>query len=63
MMHWMAVVVFLLCLPVCLAEEVLFEDDFEDSLSSKWQVVGLKKEDYRIREGGLELRVQPGKLT
>jgi hypothetical protein len=42
---------------------VLFEDDFEDGLSSKWQTVGLKKEDYRIRDGGLELRVQRGKLT
>ena len=61
--HWLAVVACLLCSRVCLAEDVLFEDDFEDGLSSKWQVVGLKKEDYRIREGGLELRVQPGKLT
>jgi hypothetical protein len=42
---------------------VLFEDDFDDGLSSKWQTVGLAKQDYRIRDGGLELRVQPGKLT
>jgi hypothetical protein len=32
-------------------------------LSDKWKIVGLRKEDYRIRDGGLEMRVQPGKLT
>jgi hypothetical protein len=58
-----AVVVFLTCVPLCVAEDVLFEDDFDDGLSSMWQVGGLAKEDYRIRDGGLELRVQPGKLT
>lgn len=60
---WTAVVACLFWPPLCLAENVLFEDSFEDGLSSKWQAVGLKKEDYRIRDGGLELRVQPGKLT
>ncbi len=59
----MAAVAFLLSSPVCLAEQVIFEDDFDHGLSSKWQAVGLKKEDNRIRDGGLELRVQPGKLT
>jgi hypothetical protein len=43
------------------ADEVLFEDDFENGLSDRWQIVGLAKEDYRIRDGALELRVQPGK--
>ncbi len=47
----------------CLGEDPLFADDFNNGLSSKWQVVGLQKEDYRIRDGGLELRVQPGKRT
>ncbi len=42
------------------AEEVLFEDKFEKGLSDKWDLSGLKKEDYRIRDGALELRVQPG---
>jgi len=58
----MAMAVGLFWSPVGLAEDVLFRDDFDDGLSSKWQAVGLRKEDYRIREGGLELRVQPGKL-
>jgi hypothetical protein len=44
-------------------EQVLFEDNFEHELLDKWQVVGLGKEDYRVRRGGLEMRVQPGKLT
>lgn len=57
------IVASLMGLPVCRAEDVLFEDSFDDGLSNKWQVVGLKKEDYRIRNGGLELRVQPGKQT
>lgn len=59
----MSIVACLFCSSLCFGEEVLFEDDFDKGLSSKWQVVGLKKEDYRIRDGGLELRVQPGKWT
>lgn len=47
--------------PNCFAEDVVFEDKFERALSDKWQVVGLEKSDYRIRDGGLEMRVQPGK--
>jgi hypothetical protein len=42
--------------------EVLFEDNFDKGLSEKWQIVGLEKDDYRIRDGGLELRVPAGKL-
>lgn len=49
--------------PMCLAQNVFFQDDFDGGLSNKWQAVGLKKEDYRIRDGRLELRVQPGKLS
>ncbi len=45
------------------AEEVLFEDTFDSGLSPKWSIVGLKKEDYRIKDGGLEMRVHPGKAT
>lgn len=33
---WTAVVTCLFSLPLCLAENVLFEDDFEDGLSRKW---------------------------
>jgi hypothetical protein len=44
------------------ADDVLFEDSFKDGLSPKWQVVGLDKKDYRIKDGGLEMRVQNGKF-
>jgi len=44
-------------------QELLFKDDFTHGLSDKWQVVGLKQSDYRVRQGGLEIRVQPGKPT
>ena len=45
------------------AEDVLFADYFKNGLSEKWEVVGLHKKDYRVRDGGLEMRVQPGKLS
>lgn len=45
------------------AEDVLFEDNFSGTLSIKWQAVGLTEDDYRIRDGGLEMRVQPGRRT
>jgi hypothetical protein len=44
-------------------EDVLFEDNFDGPLSPEWQAVGLKKDDYRLRDNKLELRVQPGKRT
>jgi hypothetical protein len=40
------------------AQTVLFEDTFDGKLSEKWQVVGLDREDYRIRDGALEVRVK-----
>lgn len=43
--------------------EEMFADDFDDGLSSEWRIDGLDEQDYRIRDGGLEMRVQPGKLT
>src|SRR5690349_4949332 len=50
--------VTLACSARCQAEELLFEDNFEGSLSPKWQLVGLSKEDYRVRDGKLQLKVQ-----
>lgn len=41
------------------AEELLFEDSFDKGLSDKWTVLGLEMADYRLRDGGLEVRVQP----
>lgn len=53
----------LLVVRSAIGDELIFEDNFKDRLSDKWQIVGLKDSDYRIRNGGLEIRVQPGKLT
>jgi hypothetical protein len=40
-----------------IGEDVLFEDNFDKGLSDKWQVVGLKEKDYRVRDGALEIRL------
>jgi hypothetical protein len=57
------VVLLLLATQNGFGENVLFEDAFTRGLSDKWQLVGLKETDYRVRQSGLELRVQPGKPT
>ena len=44
---------------IAYAQAVIFEDTFEAGLSDQWQVVGLDRDDYRMRDGGLELRVKP----
>jgi hypothetical protein len=49
--------------PLTAADKYIFEDNFDNGLSDRWEIVGLEKEDYRIRKGGLEMRVQPGDLT
>lgn len=50
----------LLTSPLSADETILFEDRFEDGLSPEWQIVGLQEGDYRVKDGGLELRVAPG---
>ena len=50
----------LLSLPMrCSAEEILFEDTFDEKLSPQWKAIGLKEGEYRVRNGGLEMRVLP----
>jgi hypothetical protein len=58
-----AVMLLLIASPHSFGKDILFKDDFKNSLSDKWKVVGLKESDYRIRNGGLEIRVQQGKPT
>ncbi len=43
---------------LCGAQELLFEDSFETALSDKWEFVGLDREDVRIRDGALEIRLE-----
>ena len=55
----LSVMILLCSVGAANGEEILFEDQFDGStLSDKWKVVGLQEEDYRIRDGGLEVRVQ-----
>ena len=44
-----------------IADDLIFADNFNDGLSAKWELVGLSEDDYRIRDGGLELRIQTRK--
>ena len=54
----------LLSLAVTHADEpVLFEDNFNGGMSEQWQIVGLSSDDYRIKDGGLEVRVQSHTYT
>ncbi|MEI8018896.1 MAG: hypothetical protein WCH39_11910 [Schlesneria sp.] len=39
------------------AEEILFEETFNEKLSPQWKVTGLKEDECRIKNGGLEMRV------
>jgi hypothetical protein len=49
---------------ISVAQDVMFADQFKGGLVAKWENVGLKKGEFRFhKEGGLELRVQPGKLA
>ena len=55
-----------LCWPTSLlwgGETILFEDRFDNGLAAEWQIVGLQVDDYRIRDGGLEMRVAPAAHT
>lgn len=54
------IVLVLLAPTIGRAEDVLFEDTFKDGLSPKWVAAGLDKTDYRVKDGGLEMRVQNG---
>ena len=42
---------------------VLIEDTFDEKLGAGWTWLRENKDDWRIRDGGLEIRVQPGKAN
>src|SRR5262245_24879743 len=58
-----ALMVLVISAPAATGEEMIFLDDFSHGLSGKWQAIGLKKSDYHVRDGALEMRVQPGKVA
>ncbi|WP_237227466.1 hypothetical protein [Rubinisphaera sp. JC750] len=41
------------------AEDLLFEETFDQPLSDAWQIKGLAENDYRVCDGALEVRVKP----
>lgn len=53
----------LMAAPLARGEEVVLEDRFENGLRDHWRLVGLDQQDVRVRNGALELRVQPGEFT
>ncbi len=59
----LAAIQFLAAGQMVVAQEVLFEETFDRDLSPRWNIVGLKADDYRLKDGGLEMRVQPGRET
>lgn len=59
----LAILVLLCWCETSPGDDVIFADDFEAGLSSQWNVTGISRDDFRIIDGGLELRVQPGKLS
>ena len=44
---------------VCCGQPLLFEETFDEGLSDRWQILGLDADDYRVRDGALEVRIQP----
>lgn len=60
LMHIAAAGLVLFCgATACAGQTVLFEDSFEKGLAAEWEVVGLEEDDYRVREGALEVRLKP----
>jgi regulation of enolase protein 1 (concanavalin A-like superfamily) len=47
---------------VCLAGDVLFQDDFKGKLGDGWSWVREHHEGWRVTERGLEVRVEPGNM-
>ena len=44
------------------AEEVLFQDDFKGKLGQGWSWIREHRQTWRVTDGALEVRVQPGNM-
>ncbi len=42
------------------AEEVLFEDAFQENLAEGWRWLREDRDDWRVKDGALEIRATPG---
>lgn len=52
----------LLTVATCHADEILFQDDFKDKLGEGWSWVREHREGWRVTRRGLEVRVEPGNM-
>ena len=43
------------------SERIIFEDKFDGALDSNWSWIREHSDFWRIKDGGLEIRVEPGK--
>ncbi|MHB8521238.1 MAG: beta-xylosidase family glycoside hydrolase [Limisphaerales bacterium] len=55
-------VVALLAVTACHADEVLFQDDFSKKLGDGWSWVREHREAWRVTPRGLEVRIEPGNM-
>ena len=46
----------------CHAEEVIFRDDFQGKLAEGWSWIREDRAGWRVTAQGLEVRVQPGNM-
>lgn len=60
-LHWVVAAVIVLAVPLSGAEEkVVFEDKFDGKLGDGWTWLRENPNTWRIAEGALEIRVEPG---
>jgi regulation of enolase protein 1 (concanavalin A-like superfamily) len=52
----------LLTVATCHADEILFQDDFKDKLGEGWSWTREHREGWRVTRRGLEVRVEPGNM-
>ena len=41
-------------------EQIIFEDNFDEQLDEGWSWLREDSDDWRLRDGGLEICVRPG---
>jgi regulation of enolase protein 1 (concanavalin A-like superfamily) len=54
---------FLLCAAAGATDRVVFEDKFEGKLGEGWRWLRENPKNWRIKDGGLEIRIEPGKAN
>src|SRR5438552_3195153 len=48
--------------PMCRADEILFEDDFESKLGAGWSWLREDPQSWRVKEHALQIRIAPGNM-